>query len=66
MAELDHITEALRRQRKDLADSMDETTSRKSETAALLDRIEQLRERSAKTRRAYGSPAEEREPGETT
>ena len=58
MAELDVITESLRRQRKDLDDLADETLSRRSETAALLDQIEDLRARAERSRRVFEAQAD--------
>jgi hypothetical protein len=57
--ELDIITEALRRQRKDLEGQIDETLSRKSDTAALLGQIEELRARTERTQQAYQAQADE-------
>lgn len=51
MAELDVITEALRRQRKDLESQLDDTSSRTTEAAVLLKRIEHLRARAEKIQR---------------
>jgi hypothetical protein len=59
MAELDVITESLRRQRKDLDDLADETLSRRSETAALLGQIEDLRVRAERSRRVYEAQADQ-------
>lgn len=53
MAEFETIAEDLRRQRKDLEDSREQTSTRKSETAALLEKIEKWRERSEQTQRRY-------------
>lgn len=58
MAELDVITESLRRQRKDLEDHKDETISRRSQTAALIDRIEDLRVRSERAQRVFEAQAD--------
>jgi hypothetical protein len=65
MAELNVILESLRRQRKDLHDLGEDTLSRTSETAALIEKIENLRTRSEKTERLFQSePAESRrKPG---
>jgi hypothetical protein len=49
MAELDAITEALRRQRKDLDDLMEQSQS--GETERLLEKIEDLRRRAEETNR---------------
>ena len=51
MAELDAITEALRRQRKDLDDLMEQSQS--GETERLLEKIEELRRRSEESQRVY-------------
>ena len=59
MAELDVITESLRRQREDLEQRKDETISRRSQTAALIDRIEDLRIRSERTQRVFQAQADE-------
>jgi hypothetical protein len=59
MAELDVITESLRRQRRDLDDLVDETLSRRSETAALLDQIEGLRARAERSQRVYQAQADQ-------
>lgn len=55
MAELEGITETLRRQRKDLDDMAESTSTRSNETAALLEKIEELRLRAEKTNRAFES-----------
>ena len=55
MAELEGITEILRRQRKDLDEMVESTSTRSSETAALLEKIEELRARAEKTNRAFES-----------
>jgi phosphohistidine phosphatase SixA len=56
MAELEGITEALRRQRKDLDDIAESTSTRTTETAALLEKIEELRVRAEKTQRVFDQP----------
>jgi len=53
MAELEGITEILRRQRKDLDEMVESTSTRSTETAALLEKIEELRARAEKTNRAF-------------
>ncbi|MCU1231634.1 MAG: hypothetical protein JWO97_4518 [Acidobacteria bacterium] len=45
MAELKTIAEALRRQRKDLEDDLESTSSRQDENSRLLENIEKLRRR---------------------
>jgi hypothetical protein len=59
MAELDAITEMLRRQRRDLDDQRDDTLSRSEHTAEILARIEELRARSEKTSRIFQSQPDE-------
>jgi len=49
MAELDAITQELRRQRRDLGEQMERSQS--GETARLLEKIEELRRRAEETRR---------------
>ncbi len=53
MAELDDISESLRQHRKALDDQCDQTATRTSETARILDKIEDLRRRSEATNRAF-------------
>lgn len=53
MAELEAITEMLRRQRRDLDELGEDTLSRSSETSALLAKLEELRVRSEHTRRLF-------------
>jgi hypothetical protein len=53
MADLDAITELLRRQRKDLDELMESTASRNCEAGELMERIASLRERCEKTQRAF-------------
>ncbi|HEY0139756.1 MAG TPA: hypothetical protein VGF48_02610 [Thermoanaerobaculia bacterium] len=62
MDELDAIQDSLRRQRKSLDDLLDETSSRKTETAALIDRIEEWRLRSERTQRGLPPQGDESEP----
>lgn len=57
MAELEGITEILRRQRKDLDEMVESTSTRSTETAALLEKIEELRARAEKTNRAFDASA---------
>ena len=62
MSEFETIAEDLRRQRKELAESQEQTSTRKSETAALLEKIEKWRERSEQTQRRFqGETAELRD-----
>lgn len=53
MAELEGIAENLRRQRKDLDEMVESTSTRSTETAALLQKIEELRARAEKTNQAF-------------
>jgi len=55
MAELDAIAESLRQHRKDLDDQCDQTATRSTETARILDKIEDLRRRSEATNRAFAA-----------
>jgi predicted nuclease with TOPRIM domain len=59
MAELDAITEDLRRQRRETDDLMEQTSTRRGETADLADKIEDLRRRSEENLRRFRSSAEE-------
>lgn len=66
MADLDVIAETLRLQRADIDEMLDETLSRSSETAALVDKIGELRQRSEETLRRFreaGIEKESKEPG---
>ncbi len=49
MDDLDAISEALRRQRKDLDMAADETATRGGETAKVLEKLEELRKRAELT-----------------
>jgi len=53
MAELHRIAEELRRQRRDLDDLLENTSTRSAETAGLLAKIEELRRRAEETQRKY-------------
>lgn len=53
MSDLDAIAETLRQHRKDLDDQSDQTAARSSETARLLDKIEDLRRRAEATNRVF-------------
>jgi hypothetical protein len=53
MAELDQITETLRRQREDLETLLDQTASRSGDTAKILEKIGDLRARCEKTQRLF-------------
>lgn len=55
MTQFEDITEALKRQRKNVDDSLDETSVRSAETERLLGKIEELRRRSEATTRLTGS-----------
>ena len=59
MAELENITEALRRQRRDLDEMINSATRGSDETAELLRRIEELRRRSEQTQRHFEIPIRE-------
>ena len=59
MADLDSISEQLRRQRRDLEQSIDETAT--GETKRLLEKLEELRRRAAETQRAMRENAERTE-----
>jgi hypothetical protein len=59
MAELDAIAEALRRQRRDLRDLIDSTSSRRGATAELVDKIEELRRRAEETQRRSEAAVDE-------
>lgn len=53
MDELTAIAENLRRQRRDLDESIEGTSSRSSEAAELVDKIDQLRRRAEETTRRF-------------
>lgn len=55
MDELEGIAETLRRQRKDLEQSIETTSSRSSDAAELVTKIEELRRRSEDTLRRFQS-----------
>lgn len=55
MTAFDDLAETIRRQRKSVDDSLDETSVRSVETASILTKIEELRRRSEVTNRAAGS-----------
>lgn len=57
MAELDAISETLKRQRQDLEDLMDSTSSRSGDAAELVSKIEDLRRRSEETLRRFQNTA---------
>lgn len=59
MAELQAITESLRRQRKDLEDLMDSTWTRSGQTAELVGKIEDLRRRVEETQRRFSASVRE-------
>jgi phosphohistidine phosphatase SixA len=58
MVELEVIAETLKRQRRDLEDLIDSTSSRSGETAELVTKIENLRRRSEETQRRFQAIAE--------
>lgn len=49
MTQHDPLTETLRRQRKEIDDSLESTSVRSAETESILAKIEELRRRSEKT-----------------
>lgn len=51
MADLDEITETLRRQRLDIEDQLDRTASRPRDAANLVSKLEDLRHRFEETQR---------------
>lgn len=53
MAELEAIAESLKRHRRDLDEQFDQTANRTSETARLLDKIQELARRSEATNKAF-------------
>ena len=53
MPELNAIAESLRRQRKDLEELMESTSTRSGETAELVGKIDELRRRSEETTRTF-------------
>ena len=55
MAELDVIAKTLQRQRKDLDELLEKTSSRTTETSSLLQKIEELRTRAERTTTAFES-----------
>ena len=58
MADLEEIADMLRRQRRDLEQLMDSTSSRSSQTADLVQKIEDLRRRCDDTRRRFEASVE--------
>lgn len=56
MAELETITETLRRQRRDLDEMINGTAKGSDETAELLRRIEDLKRRAEQTQRHFELP----------
>lgn len=55
MADLDVIHETLRRQRRDIDDALDSTSTRRDETSKIVDRLGNLRRRVERTRADFGS-----------
>jgi hypothetical protein len=53
MDELNAIAENIRRQRKDLDELMERTSSRSGETAELVGKIDELRRRAEETTRTF-------------
>ena len=62
MGELKGISEALRRQRADLENEMESTSTRCEEAGRLLDRIENLRKRTERTQGLEERREKKREP----
>jgi hypothetical protein len=62
MGEFKGISESLRRQRADLENEMESTSSRCEEAGRLLDRIEKLRKRTEKTHDSAERRETKREP----
>lgn len=58
MGQLDGISEDLKRQRRDIDDSIEATSNRTGRTADLLAKIEELRRRTEDTAASGGNPAE--------
>lgn len=61
MADLETITETLRRQRRDLEELINGTSKGSEETADLLRRIEELKRRSEQTQRHFEMPVRDPE-----
>ena len=59
MAELEQITEALRRQRQDIDDLLEQTATRSGDAADLLKKVKDLRRRSEATQRRYEASQEQ-------
>lgn len=57
MVALDAIAAELRRQRKDIDDLLESTSSRSAETTELVKKIEELRRRAEETQRRFVAPA---------
>jgi hypothetical protein len=57
MADFDEIAKALRRQRKDLDAAADQTVTRGDETAKVLRKLEELRERAEITNKPAPPPS---------
>lgn len=62
MAELDTIIEALRRQKKDLDDSLESTSSRSVDTTALMNKLDELRRRAERSQREFEAQSTESGP----
>lgn len=59
MAELDTIIEALRRQKRELDDSLESTSSRSVDTTALMNKLDELRRRSEHSQRVFEAQSTE-------
>jgi chromosome segregation ATPase len=64
MAELDALAENIRRQRKDLDELLENTSTRSRETGHLLEKLQELRARSERSQRAYDDSDATAESGE--
>ena len=62
MAELHEITADLLRQRRDLDESLESTSSRSNQTAELLEKIEKLRQRAEKTQLQFEASQQNKAP----
>lgn len=65
MAELDRIAAALQRQRRNIDDLLEQTSARSTETAELVNKIEDLRRRSEATLRRFEITADPSEPNDS-
>jgi len=53
MAELDTIIETLRRQKRELDDSLESASSRSVDTTTLMNKLDELRRRSERSQRVF-------------